>query len=252
MPGKIPFYFQSDPVSALFVAIQKWVGAPVTGIWDLATHEGFVGKLNQNEPEPAEIPWGDIQVMTYLIGSILDPPEDAPSFAFIAPLYAGLGVPSGSVSEFADWVGSLSQDEIEAAETALKRAADAVLLAESGEPQVTPAQAQAAEAAAAAAMADAAAAEAAAAAAASGASPAEAQAAGQAAGQAVAEAAAAASPAPSPTVPPGTPSVAVVGKKSNVAAVVAVGATLVMVGAAGWLIWKGRQAKRQAAVYEEG
>jgi len=52
-----PFYAGPDPAAALLRALQEFVGVPVTGVWDRATHDAFSARSVAGGGDPLP-PWG--------------------------------------------------------------------------------------------------------------------------------------------------------------------------------------------------
>lgn len=129
-----PFWQMKDPVKAYLAGLQKFVGVPQTGIWDVASHIAIYKLANQFNPEVTpNVAWGTEPEKTvgYVIG-LVDEADDPDSFAAVRGLLGNLGYPIMSFEDAQKWVENLSEEEAKVIEGALKAVAEVVGRAESG------------------------------------------------------------------------------------------------------------------------
>lgn len=136
--GKQSFMDSTDPVRAYVKALQQFIGAPQTQVWDPPTHTQWWAWWRDNSAPLQSIPAADVvapaygtepdRVATASVRPLLEA-KDAALFALYAPLLALLHVPNTSREVYVafmdenvakvDTAMGLIQDNVRAAEVAM-------------------------------------------------------------------------------------------------------------------------------------
>lgn len=157
---QIPFFATSVPTQLYIKALQKMIGAPVTGVWDEHTHNALWvwWQANAGAATPELVVAGGAAIPAFgadperaarvAVQPLLDA-GDQSLFGLYAPLLQLLNLPSTNMQDYM----TVMQSNVNAVETAMKAIQDHVVQQEKAGAEAAVAASAAAEAAAAAAAA---------------------------------------------------------------------------------------------------